>query len=89
MPAADPKPIRQQLAANLRQAMAAAGLLPGDVAARAEVHLTQLNQVLRGECTVRLDTLVKLAGAVGVGPEELLVGIRWNGGEYVVDGVGE
>jgi transcriptional regulator with XRE-family HTH domain len=85
MPAADPQPIRDRLAVNLRRAMGEAGLMPSDVAARAEVHLTQLNQVLRAEATVRLDTLVKLAGALEVAPEALLAGIRWTGTAYAVD----
>jgi transcriptional regulator with XRE-family HTH domain len=85
MPAADPQPIRDRLAANLRRAMGEAGLMPSDVAARAEIHLTQLNQVLRAEATVRLDTLVKLAGALDVPPESLLEGIRWTGSGYAVD----
>ena len=85
MPQADLQPTRDRLAANLRRAMKEAGLMPSDVAARAEIHLTQLHQILRAESTVRLDTLVKLAGAVEVPPENLLAGSRWTGTEYAVE----
>jgi transcriptional regulator with XRE-family HTH domain len=86
MPAADPQPMRQ-LAANLRRAIARRGLLPADVAACAGIDLAKLHAILRGERVVRLDTLVRLAGALGVAPENLLDGIRWipdgeGGGRY-------
>jgi transcriptional regulator with XRE-family HTH domain len=81
-----PEPMRQ-LAANLRRQMRGRGLLPGDLASRAEIDLAQLAPILRGERSVRLDTLLKLAGALDIPPEELLAGIRWlpdgdGGGEF-------
>lgn len=36
----------------------------------------------RGERLPRVDTLVKLAGALGVTPCELLEGITWNPGNW-------
>jgi transcriptional regulator with XRE-family HTH domain len=86
MPAADPEPTRQ-FASNVRRAMAAKGLAAAAVADRADLSLNHLNLILAGRRTVQLDTLVKLAGALGVPPERLLEGVEWvsdgrGGGEF-------
>jgi transcriptional regulator with XRE-family HTH domain len=86
MAADAPDPMRQ-LAANLRRLMGDRGLLPADLAHRAEVAVADLAPILRGERAIRLDTLLKLAGALRAPPEELLEGIRWvpdgeGGGEF-------
>lgn len=51
----------------------------GQIAAaeRAGLHRTQLSQLERGLRLPRLDTIVKLAGAVEVKPCELLTGMNW------------
>lgn len=51
----------------------------GQIAAaeRAGLHRTQLSQLERGLRLPRLDTIVKLAGAVEVKPCELLAGMSW------------
>ena len=92
MPAAVPEPTRQ-FASNVQRAMAEKGLAANEVANRAELALNHLNLILRGERTVQLDTLVKLAGALDVPPEQLLEGVEWvsdgrGGGEFRADGPG-
>ena len=77
----------RQLAANLRRLMRARDLLPADLAGRAEIEPAALALILRGERMIRLDTLLKLAGALGLQPADLLAGIRWlpdgeGGGEF-------
>ena len=47
---------------------------------RAELHRTEIGQLERGERLPRIDTLVKLAGALGVTPGDLLKGIDWKSG---------
>ena len=76
MPAAAPEPTRQ-FASNVQRAMAEQGLAADEVANRADLSLNHLNLILRGERTVQLDTLVKLAGALDVPPEQLLEGVEW------------
>jgi transcriptional regulator with XRE-family HTH domain len=81
-----PEP-RRQLALNLRRAMAEKGVSVTEVAARADIYRTHLSLILRGERTVQLDTLVKLAGALEISPRDLLAGIEWvpdgkGGGEF-------
>lgn len=52
-------------------------LSQAQLATRASVDRTHVSQVEAGKRAVRLETLVKLAGALGVGPEVLLDGLRW------------
>ena len=86
MTAAVPEPMRQ-FVANLGRLIAARGLSPAEVAARADIHRSHLSLILAGERMVQLDTLVKLAGALDVAPAELLDGVEWfsdgaGGGEF-------
>jgi transcriptional regulator with XRE-family HTH domain len=83
-PAAQPT---RQFVANLTRLMAEREMAPDQVAAAADIHRSHLNLILHGERVVQLDTLVKLAGALGVEPAELLTGVRWvsdgkGGGEF-------
>lgn len=47
---------------------------------RASLHRTEISQLERGLRVARIDTLVKLAGALGVPPSELITGINWSPG---------
>ena len=71
----------QVLAQNLRRLRRERGLSLSQVAERAEIHRTHVSLILRGKRMVQIDTVVKLAGALGVGPGELLAGIAWVPGE--------
>jgi transcriptional regulator with XRE-family HTH domain len=86
MTAAVPEPMRQ-FVANLDRLIAERGLTPAELASRADIHRSHLTLILGGERMVQLDTLVKLAGALGVSPAELLAGVNWvsdgeGGGEF-------
>lgn len=79
-----------QLVSNLSCLMDQKGLSPTEVAARADLRLNHLSLILDGKRMIQLDTLVKLAGALGVAPAQLLVGVRWvsdstGGGEFRSD----
>lgn len=92
MPAAVPEPTRQ-FASNVRRTMAEKGLTVSDLADRAELSRNHVNLILRGRRKVQLDTLLKLAGALGVPPEQLLEGIEWvsdgrGGGDFRARGPG-
>jgi transcriptional regulator with XRE-family HTH domain len=43
----------------------------------AELHRTQISELLRGRQVPRLDSVVRLSGALGVEPAELLEGVRF------------
>ncbi len=63
---------------NLARCRKRSGLSQEDVAFRAGLHRTEIGMLERGTRTPRIDTLVKLAGAVEVDPWELLDGIKWD-----------
>jgi transcriptional regulator with XRE-family HTH domain len=86
MTAAVPEPMRQ-FVSNLTRLIAERGVTPAELAARADIHRSHLTLILAGERRVQLDTLVKLAGALEVPPEQLLEGVEWisdgqGGGEF-------
>jgi transcriptional regulator with XRE-family HTH domain len=62
---------------NLARAREAAGHSQEAVAGLAELHRTAVGQLERGERIPRADTVVKLCGALRVGPEVLLAGLVW------------
>lgn len=66
---------------NLRRCRRGAGLSQEAVSLRASIHRTEVGLLERGERTPRIDTLVKVAGAVGVDPGDLLAGLVWEPGE--------
>jgi transcriptional regulator with XRE-family HTH domain len=53
------------------------GLSLEKVAARAALHRTEVGLLERSRRTCRIDTLIQLAGAMGVAPGDLLDGIDW------------
>lgn len=62
---------------NLTELRGRVGLSQVGTAERAGLHRTEVALVEHGQRIPRLDTLVKLAGAVEVAPCELLVGMSW------------
>lgn len=62
---------------NLRRFRRAARLSQEDVAFLASLHRTEIGLLERGRRVPRIDTLVRLAAAVSVGPGDLLDGIGW------------
>ena len=50
------------------------------LAKRSSLHRTEIGFLERAERVCRIDTLMKLAGAMAVPPEELLDGIAWVSG---------
>jgi len=67
---------------NLRRCRKRAGLSQEAVGLRAGLHRTEVGLLERGERTPRIDTAVKLAGALDVDPGDLLAGIAWQPGRF-------
>jgi len=65
---------------NLRHARKDAGLSQEEAGIRASLHRTEIGLLERGERIPRIDTAIKLAGAVGVQLAELTDGIDWRPG---------
>jgi transcriptional regulator with XRE-family HTH domain len=72
--------VAEQFGTNLRDCRRRVGLSQEETAVRASLHRTAVGQIERAERVCRIDTLVKLAGALGVEPSELLDGLSWEPG---------
>jgi transcriptional regulator with XRE-family HTH domain len=72
--------VADQFANNLRRCRKRAGLSQEETAVRAFLHRTAIGQLERAERVARIDTLIKLAGALEVEPRELLGGLVWEPG---------
>lgn len=73
--------VAEQFGANLRRCRKRAGISQEDAAVRGSLHRTAVGQLERGERVARIDTLIKLAGALDASPAELLEGLAWEPGE--------
>jgi transcriptional regulator with XRE-family HTH domain len=67
----------ERIGANLKRLRKAAGLTQEDAAWRAQVHRTQWSLWENGEQVPRVFTLIKIAGACGATPGDVLAGIEW------------
>jgi transcriptional regulator with XRE-family HTH domain len=63
----------QNLAAHRKEA----GLSQEELGFRANLHRTEVGMLERGIRLPRIDTLIKVAGSLGVPPGELLKGLDW------------
>lgn len=86
--------VAKRFGANLTAQRERAGLSQEDLSFRAALHRTEIGLLERGARIPRIDTLAKLAGALGVTPAELLDGIEWRPAEtqpggFRFDGEGE
>lgn len=63
---------------NLAYARRRSGLSQEEVAIRAELHRTEIGMLERGVRLPRVDTMLKLAGALEEDPGELLDGLDWS-----------
>jgi transcriptional regulator with XRE-family HTH domain len=66
--------------ANLARCRRRMKLSQEELAVRASLHRTAVGQLERGERVARVDTLIKLAGSLGIPPEDLLDGMGWDPG---------
>jgi transcriptional regulator with XRE-family HTH domain len=73
--------IAERFGKNLVRARKRAGMSQEEVGIRAALHRTEIGLLERGERLPRIDTMVKLAGALGVPPVDLVAGIGWEPGD--------
>ncbi|MBS1882486.1 MAG: helix-turn-helix transcriptional regulator [Actinobacteria bacterium] len=62
---------------NLRRVRKREDLSQERLARRASLHRTEIGLLEKGERVCRIDTLIRLAGAMAVPPGELFDGIDW------------
>jgi len=72
--------VAQRFGANLVACRERANLSQEALGVRASLHRTEIGLLERGERVPRIDTLAKLAGALGIEPGQLLTGIAWRPG---------
>lgn len=72
--------VARQFGDNLRRCRKRAGISQEEAAVRASLHRTAIGQLERAERVARIDTLIKLAGALDASPAELLEGLAWEPG---------
>lgn len=65
---------------NLMRYRRRAKLSQEELGFRASLHRTEIGQLERGDRLPRIDTLIKLAGALAVPPGDLLKGMAWTPG---------
>jgi transcriptional regulator with XRE-family HTH domain len=68
---------RDRFAVNLRKARQKREISQEELGFRCELHRTEISLLERGGREPRLGTIIKLASALDVTPEELCDGIRW------------
>lgn len=73
-------PVAIQFGNNLRYCRRRADFSQEEVGFRASLHRTEIGLLERGERIPRIDTLVKVATALEVAPEELLADITFKPG---------
>lgn len=73
--------VAERFGANLRRCRRRAGLSQEQAAVRASLHRSAIGLLERGERVARVDTLVKLMGALEVDADELLAGLEWLPGQ--------
>jgi transcriptional regulator with XRE-family HTH domain len=72
--------VAKRFGQNLARCRARAGISQEELGFRASLHRTEVGQLERGVRLARIDTLVKLAGALDVSPGDLLAGLSWEPG---------
>ena len=69
--------VAERFGQNLRRVRKREDLSQEQLARRASLHRTEIGKLENTERVCRIDTLIRLAGAMAVEPAELLDGIHW------------
>ncbi len=72
--------LAERFGANLLSCRDRAGVSQEELGFRADLHRTEIGMLERGIRLPRIDTLLKLAGALEVEPRDLLDGMDWRAG---------
>lgn len=76
--------LRQRYGANLARCRERSGISQEELWFRSEVHATSLSAMERGLRIPRIDTFLRLTGALGVAPNDLVEGIVWIPTEAII-----
>lgn len=78
--------IALRLGEILREARQRSGLSQEELSFRSGLHRTAVGQLERGERVPRADSVIRLAGALGVPAGDLLAGVIWKPISYMEGG---
>jgi transcriptional regulator with XRE-family HTH domain len=73
--------VARRFGENLARCRRRADLSQEELGVRASLHRTEIGMLEHGMRVARIDTLVKLAGAMNIPPGDLVEGIHWTVGE--------
>lgn len=73
--------VAKRVGANVAAHRERVGISQEELAWRAGLHRTAIGLLERGERVPRVDTLLKLAGAMDAAPADLLSGVVWEPGD--------
>lgn len=79
-----PDELRERLGANLRAHRERLGISQEEVSIRAETHRNSVSALELGRKLPRIDSFIRLAGALEATPSELTAGILWMPAEAIV-----
>jgi transcriptional regulator with XRE-family HTH domain len=85
-----PEDARMRFAANVERLCRQHDYSMDQLVERSQIERDELDAILRGEAEADVDSIYRLAGALGVPPGELYDGVAWipdgeGGGEYRID----
>jgi transcriptional regulator with XRE-family HTH domain len=69
--------VAERFGKNLVRCRRRAGISQEELGFRGDLHRTEIGMLERGLRLARIDTLIKLAGALEVSTDELLAGMHW------------
>lgn len=69
--------LRERFGQNIRECRNRIGISQEELSVRCGSSLTTVGPMERGLKLPRIDTFIRLAGALGVAPNELVTGISW------------
>jgi transcriptional regulator with XRE-family HTH domain len=69
--------IARQFGLNLRRERLHAGYSQDGFAEICGLHRTEISKIERGERTPRVDTVIRLVGALEITANDLLIGMNW------------
>lgn len=70
--------VAEKFGRNLARCRRRASISQEELGIRAALHRTEIGMLEQGTRLARVDTLLKLTGALSISPMELLEGIRWS-----------
>lgn len=76
--------LRARFGLNLRKHRKRLGVSQLELSLRAETHMNAISTLELGQRLPRIDTVIRMAGALETTPNELTAGILWTPAEQVV-----